>query len=50
MLVANRVGRSVIFDCRGGCAVISGQGEVLAQANCEGREEILHYQLTLPKT
>jgi predicted amidohydrolase len=45
LLVANRVGRSVIFDCPGGCAVFSAQGEVLAQANREGREEILHCKL-----
>ncbi|MGA3323525.1 MAG: carbon-nitrogen hydrolase family protein [Terriglobia bacterium] len=49
LLVANRVGRSVIFDCPGGSAVISAQGEVLAQANRQGREEILHCNLELPK-
>ena len=48
MLVANRVGRSVIYDCKGGCAVFSAQGEVLAKANREGREEILQYELQLP--
>jgi predicted amidohydrolase len=48
MLVANRVGRSVIFDCPGGCAVFSAQGEVLAKANREGREEILYCKLELP--
>jgi predicted amidohydrolase len=49
LLLANRVGRSVIFDCPGGSAVLSAQGEVLAQANREGREEILHCNLGLPK-
>jgi len=49
MLVANRVGRSVIFDCPGGSAVFSAEGKVLAQANREGREEILHYKLELPQ-
>jgi predicted amidohydrolase len=48
LLVANRVGRSVIFDCPGGSAVFSAQGEVLAQANRQGREEILHCNLELP--
>jgi predicted amidohydrolase len=48
LLVANRVGRSVIFDCPGGSAVISAQGEVFAQANRQGREEILHCKLELP--
>jgi predicted amidohydrolase len=48
MLVANRVGRSVVYDTKGGCVVFSAQGEVLAKANREGREEILHYELELP--
>jgi predicted amidohydrolase len=49
MLVANRVGRSVVFDCWGCSAVISGQGEILAQANCDGREEVLRYDLKIPR-
>ena len=48
MLVANRVGRSVVYDTKGGCVVFSAQGEVLAKANREGREEILEYELELP--
>jgi predicted amidohydrolase len=48
MLVANRVGRSVVYDTKGGCVVFSAQGEVLAKANREGHEEILHYELEFP--
>jgi predicted amidohydrolase len=47
MLVANRVGRSIVKDTLGGCVVYSGQGEILARANMEGREEILHYNLEM---
>ena len=47
MLVANRVGRSVTYPTKGGCVVFSAQGKVLAKANREGREEILHYELEL---
>jgi len=50
MLVANRVGRSVVKDTLGGCVVYSAQGEILASANMEGREEILHYDLELATT
>jgi len=48
MLVANRVGRSVVYDTKGGCVVFSAQGEVLAKANREGREEILINDLGFP--
>lgn len=47
MLVANRVGRSVVYDTKGGCVVLSAQGDVLAKANREGREEILRFELEL---
>jgi predicted amidohydrolase len=47
MLVANRVGRSVIKDTLGGSVVYSAQGEILARANMEGREEILHHDLEM---
>lgn len=48
MLVTNRVGRSWIHDCQGGCVVYAATGEVLAQANREGREEILLHDLRIP--
>jgi len=47
MLVANRVGRSIVKDTLGGCVVYSAQGEILARANMEGREEILHHDLEM---
>ena len=47
MLVANRVGRSIIKDTLGGSVVYSAQGEILARANMEGREEILHHELEI---
>jgi predicted amidohydrolase len=50
MLVANRVGRSIVKDTLGGCVVYSAQGEILARANMEGREEILHYDLDFATT
>ena len=45
LLVTNRVGKSWIHDCQGGCAVYSSEGELLAAANREGREEILIHEL-----
>ncbi|MBI3991404.1 MAG: carbon-nitrogen hydrolase family protein [Candidatus Omnitrophica bacterium] len=47
MLVTNRVGKSWIYDCKGGCFVYSSSGEVLAKSNTEGREEILIFDLNL---
>ena len=47
MLVTNRVGYSWVHRCLGGCAVYSREGEVLAKANREGREEILLYGLKI---
>lgn len=47
MLVTNRVGRSWIHDCKGGCVIYSAGGNVLARANREGKEEILIHHLKL---
>ena len=47
MLVTNRVGKSWIHNCQGGCVIYSATGEVLAKANREGKEEILFYNLEL---
>lgn len=48
MLVTNRVGKSWDYDCRGGCVVFDAAGNVLAKANRNGEEEVLHYTLVLP--
>ena len=48
MLVTNRTGRSWVHDCRGGCVAYAGDGSVIAGANREGREEVLHVALPLP--
>jgi predicted amidohydrolase len=45
MLVTNRVGESWVHATKGGCVAYSAQGEVLAKANREGKEEILHVAL-----
>lgn len=50
MLVTNRTGRSWVHDCKGGCAVYSATGDILAKANREGREEILVYDLQISTT
>ncbi|MFH0963117.1 MAG: hypothetical protein V2A58_03795, partial [Planctomycetota bacterium] len=47
LLVTNRTGASWMHDCKGGCAVYSPAGDLLAQANTEGREEILLHDLRL---
>lgn len=47
MLVANRSGKSWVYDCQGGGAVYDANGEVVAQANREGQEEILIHDLEL---
>jgi predicted amidohydrolase len=47
MLVTNRVGRSWVYDCRGGCVVFGADGAILAKANREGREEILFHNLVV---
>lgn len=47
MLVTNRIGRSWLNRCQGGCVVFSKAGEVLAKANRQGQEEILLHTLEL---
>jgi len=47
MLVTNRVGYSWVHKCMGGCVVYSSNGEVLAKANREGKEEILLHSLEI---
>ena len=47
MLVTNRVGKSWMHQCAGGCVVYSSTGDVLAKANRDGREEILLHHLEL---
>jgi predicted amidohydrolase len=47
MLVTNRVGKSWVYDCRGGCVVYSSTGRVLARANRDGEEEILIHKLRI---
>ncbi len=41
LLASNRVGISWFEKCEGGCVVYGSNGEVLAKANCEGKEEVL---------
>jgi predicted amidohydrolase len=48
MLVTNRVGKSWIHPCNGGCVAFDAQGNVVASANREGREEILMVDLAIP--
>ena len=47
MLVTNRTGRSWVHDCKGGCVAYAADGSVIAAANREGREEILHCTLKI---
>jgi predicted amidohydrolase len=47
MLVTTRVGRSWVHDCMGGCVAYAADGTVLAKANREGREEVLHLELNI---
>ena len=47
VLVSNRVGYSWMYRCEGGCGVISSSGELLAQSNTAGKEEILVYELEI---
>jgi predicted amidohydrolase len=48
VLVTNRVGSSWGHDCMGGCAVYGPGGSVVAEANRDGREEILYHDLFIP--
>ena len=41
MLVTNRVGKSWMHDCKGGCVAFDAKGNMLSKANREGREEVL---------
>ena len=48
VLMANRIGDSWAWKGgNGGAAVYSAAGELLAGANCEGKEEILIYDLEI---
>lgn len=49
LLVTNRVGSSWDVNTTGRCMVYSAKGDLLAEANREGREEILFWNLTLAK-
>ncbi|MFH1741897.1 MAG: carbon-nitrogen hydrolase family protein [bacterium] len=48
MLVANRIGKSWCHDCLGGCVAFGADGTILEKANCEGEEEILYRDLSIP--
>ncbi len=48
MLVTNRVGKSWTYNCRGGCVAFDKQGNVVAKANRQWREEILLVDVTIP--
>ena len=48
VLVSNRIGHSWMYHCEGGCGVISATGELLAQSNTDGQEEVLVYELEIP--
>lgn len=45
LLITNRVGKSWGENCDGGCSVYSKEGQLLAKANTEGKEEILLFDL-----
>jgi predicted amidohydrolase len=45
MLVTNRTGASWVHQCQGGSVLFAADGTVLAQANRDGRQEILHCKL-----
>ena len=47
MLVTNRIGKSWVHDCQGGCVVYGADGQPLVKANRDGCEEILLYDLAL---
>jgi len=48
LLVPNRVGTSWTHVCDGGSMILAADGTFLAEANREGREEILVYDLQIP--
>ena len=45
LLITNRVGTSWGEKCEGGCSIYSKTGELLAEANKDGKEEILLFDL-----
>jgi hypothetical protein len=47
LLVSNRVGVSWFEKCEGGCAIYGSNGEALAKANREGREEVILHNLEI---
>lgn len=47
MLVTNRVGPSWVFHTQGGCAIFSPRGVALAEANRQGRPELLIHTIQL---
>lgn len=47
LLVPNRIGKSWVNSCEGGCIVYGPDGAVLAKANRNGREEILIHDLQI---
>jgi len=38
-----------MYQCEGGCGVISANGELLDQSNIDGKEEILIFELEIPR-
>jgi predicted amidohydrolase len=42
------LGRSWVYDCKGGCVLFDAGGNVLAKANRKGEEEVLYCTLTIP--
>lgn len=46
LLITNRVGTSWGRDCVGGCSVYSKKGELLLEANKEGKEEIIIFEIS----
>jgi predicted amidohydrolase len=47
MLVTNRIGKSWNYACQGGCVAFDAQGNVLAKANRQGREDVLVVDLSI---
>ncbi len=44
-LITNRVGKSRWLNCVGGCSIFDNNWKLLAQANTDGKEEILYYKI-----
>ena len=47
VLITNRTGASWQHQCNGGCLILSATGDVIAQANRDGKEELLIHDLQL---